>query len=1182
MNQQARGHGSNGDDSGDGSRVGVYVCHCGVNIAATVDVAAVRAAAASLPGVKVARDFKFMCSNQGQELIQRDIRELGVDRVVVAACTPLMHETTFRGAARGAGLNAYLVQIANIREQCAWVHSDRAAATAKASALTRAAAARVIRHRPLEATRVAIEPAAMVVGGGIAGIQAALEIADAGHDVYLVERDSSIGGKMAKFDKTFPTLDCAACILTPKMVSVGHRPNLHLMTLSEVESVTGFVGNFRVRVRHHARYVTDACTSCGECVKVCPVSVPSPFDELLSERRAIHKTFPQAIPSAFVIEKRGHPPCREACPVHQDAAGYVALVGEGRFAEAARLIRRENPLPGICGRVCYAACEKACNRGSVDQPVAIRDLKRFVMDWEALHPETAEPPPAEADYNERVAIIGSGPAGLTAAHDLARRGYRVTVFEQHPRAGGMLAVGLPPYRCPREVLERDLDYLRRMRIEFRTGVALGRDFALADLLGDRPGFGFAAVFLAIGAHGGLPLGAPGEHLDGVASGIDYLRKVNLGIGQRTGRKVAVIGGGNTAMDAARTARRRGAEVTVLYRRSRTEMPAEVGELEDAEAEGVRFEYLIQPVEVLGRDGLVAALRCLRMRLGEPDASGRRRPVAIHGSEHEREFDQVLVAISQEPLWDCLAGADSELRQRLATTRWGTLDVDAHSLRTGHPRIFAGGDVVLGPSTIVQAMGQGRRAAEAIHKAVRGQPLEGFTSHMPPRDPRAGFEEMPHPYAPRYSETPIVPREAMPKRPPAERIGDLEAVDLGFSLEQARREALRCLHCGVCVECFECERVCEPGAIRHDMIDTVSEVAVGQIIVATGYQSFDPSPLAQYGYGRHADVVTALEFERMLSSTGPSGGKVLCRDGREPRAMAIVHCVGSRDERHHRYCSRVCCMVALKFAHLVRDRTGAEVYQFYLDLRAFGKGYEEFYAHVLDEGVNVIRGRVAEVVPARSDGGEGPGHLLVRCEDTLLGRFREIPVDMVVLCSALEAQGDAAQVARTFGLSRSPDGFYLERHPKLDPVGTTTDGVYLAGCCQGPKDIPDTVAQAQAAAARALSLAARGEAWIDPIRAAVDESLCGGCKTCVGLCPYTAISYDEARRVAVVQEALCKGCGTCVAACPTGAISGAGFTDGQILAELEGLLADAHATSGEPPPQEAVALELAGAHAGTEQ
>lgn len=1139
-------------DANDDIKTGVYVCHCGFNISATVDVEAVRDEAATRPNVAVARDYLFMCSNAGQDLIKKDIIEDGVNRVVVAACSPLMHEPTFRAAADEAGLNPYLVQIANIREQCAWVHSDRDAATEKAAHLVNGAINRVALQQPLQPMRAGMNPATLVVGGGIAGIQAALTISDSGNDVYLVERESTIGGKMALFDKTFPTLDCASCILTPKMVSADRKSNIHLLTMSEVESVEGFVGNFTVRVREKARFVTTDCTSCGECVKVCPSSVLDPFNQYTSTRTAIHKAFPQAIPSTYSIDRQGKSPCMEACPIHQSAAGYVALVAEGRLAEAARLIRRDNPLPFICSRVCYHPCEEACSRGNVEEPIAIRDLKRFVMDWEREHVPEPEPPAPEHDYPERVAVIGSGPAGLTCAFDLAQKGYKVTIFEKHDKLGGMLAVGLPSYRCPRDLVEHDLDYIRRLGVDMVTGRELGRDFSLDDLLSDKPGFDFSSVFLGIGAHKGLPLKVPGEDAEGVISGVDYLRNINLGLPQETGRRVAVVGGGNTALDAARTARREGADVTVLYRRTRAEMPAEEDEFDDAVAEGVQFEYLVAPTRVLSEDGRLRGLECVTMQLGEPDSSGRPRPIPIEGSEHERYFDTVIVSISQQPdqHW---YGDRSSARPSMAFTRWDTFEVDAESLQTSVPGVFAGGDAVMGPATIVEAMGQGRRAAESVDKYLRARPLEGFTTHMPPADPSRGFEKRPYAQSPAYDDMPKAPRASMPKRDPGERLADYREVDQGLSKEEAIREAQRCLHCGACVECHACEEVCPPKAIRLDMEDTITELEVGQILVATGYQSFDATKMTQYGYGRYDNVVTSLEFERMLNSTGPTGGQVLCKDGSPPRAVGIVHCVGSRDEHHHRYCSRVCCMYALKFAHLVKERTDADVYQFYIDMRSFGKGYEEFYLRVLQEGTTAIRGKVSEVVPSRNSDGEH-GFLVVRVEDTLIGKFREIPVDMVVLCNAIEPQGDADDVGRIFSLNRSPDGFFMERHPKLDPVGTTTDGVYLAGCSQGPKDIPDTVAQAQAAAGNILASIAQGKVVIEPVRATVDENLCGGCKTCISLCPYTAITFDEEKKVAVVNEALCKGCGTCVAACPASAITGAGFTDDQILAELEGVLA----------------------------
>ena len=1139
-------------------RTGVYVCHCGTNISATVDVADVAAFAKTQPHVAVARDYKFMCSDPGQELIRKDILTQGVNRVVVAACTPQMHELTFRRACAQADLNPYLCQIANIREQCSWVHTDHAAATAKAKGLVAAAVRRVALHEPLEVAHAPLNPASLVVGGGIAGIQAALELAETGNDVWLVERESTIGGAMAKFDKTFPTLDCAACILTPKMVSVSHRKNIHLLTMAEVEKVEGSFGAFRVAVRKRARYVTDACTSCGACATECPVSVASPFDQMLGERTAIHKAFAQAVPNTYVIEKQDRPPCIEACPIRQEAAGYVALVRNRRFEEAARLIRQRNPLAVVCGRVCYHPCEDECNRGLVDQPVAIQHLKRFALDWARAH-GVEVPPPDIVPRAEKVAVIGSGPAGLTAAHDLATRGYRVTVFEKHEELGGMLTLGIPEYRLPRELLHEEIDYIRALGVQFRTGVRFGRELTLERLRTD----GFRAVFIAIGAHDNVRLDVPGEDSEGVLSGIEFLRKVNLKMAPALRGRVAVVGGGNTAIDAARTALRLGAQVTILYRRTRAEMPASAHEIADAEAEGVAIHYLTAPVEVLQSNGRARGLRCVTMRLGEPDGSGRRRPIPIEGSEHELEFDTIVVAISQMPELAALTGngrpgssgahghGGGGSNGRLKLSKWGTVEVDPETKQTALGDVFAGGDVALGPSTVIAAMGNGRRAAEAIDKYLNNQPLQDFTTHLVSQRITRGETFRPHSYAPLYKDTARAPRVAMPKVAPAERVRDFREVELGYSEEDAVREAGRCLNCGVCVECLACVGVCEPKAVAHGMRDETVEVAVGQILLATGYQLFDARAITQYGYGRLPDVYHGLEFERILNSAGPTGGRVRCRDGRVPRAIAILHCVGSRHEEYHRYCSRVCCMYALKFAHLIRDRTDAHVYQLYMDMRAGGKGFEEFCGRVLDEGSNMIRGRAAEVVEARGELAEH-GTMVVRTEDTLIGAFREIPVDMVILCTALEPQRDAERVKRLFSISMSPDGFFLERHPKLDPTSTFTDGVYIAGTCQSPKDIPDTVAQAGGAAARMMGNIARGQVEIDPVRAHIDEARCSGCRICNALCPYLAIDFNAVTRVSAVNKALCKGCGTCVAACPAGAITGAGFTDAQILAELEGL------------------------------
>lgn len=652
-------------------KVGVYVCHCGINIAGAIDVKAVIEFARTLPNVTVSQEYKFMCSDPGQELIQKDLKEGKIDRVVVASCSPLMHEPTFRRAMAAGGGNPFLFQMANIREHVSWVNKEKNAATEKAKALVAAAVHRVVFHKPLQKTQVPVNSDVLIVGGGISGIHAALTMADAGRKVYLVEREPTIGGHMAKFDKTFPTLDCSACILTPKMSQVRAHPNITLWTYSEVAEIEGYVGNFKAKVRRKPKYVIeDLCVGCLECIEACIFKKGKFKDEFnvgLSLRKPIYVPFPQATPLVAVID------------------------------------------PETCAHFKTGKCKKAC-------------------------------------------------------------------------------------------------------------------------------------------------------------------------------------------------------------------------------------------------------------------------------------------------------ADA----------------------------------------------------------------------------------------------------------------------------------------------------CERKAIDFDQKEEIKEINVGAIILATGFKTFDASRIARYGYGKYPTVYTSLEVERLVNAAGPTGGEVLLPNGQKPKSVGIVHCVGSRDEKTNRYCSRVCCMYSLKLAHLIHERTGAEVYNFYIDMRTPGKGYEEFYDRLMKENVHFIRGRVAEI----SDWAMTPeeqGKLVIRAEDTLVGAVRRIPVDMVVLSVGLEPQPDADEVRRRFNISCSTEGWFLERHPKLAPVSTFTDGIFLAGACQGPKDIPDCVAQAGAAAAEALALIDRGHVELEPNTAFVTEEFCSGCKTCIPLCPYGAISSDPAKNKAVVNGALCKGCGTCVAACPSGALQQNLFTDEQIFNEIEGVV-----------------------------
>ena len=926
------------------------------------------------------------------------------------------------------------------------------------------------------------------------------------------------------------------------MVSVGQHEYIDLMAYSEVVGVSGYIGNFQVEIKKKARYVDeDLCTGCGDCVKECPVEVWSEFAEGLVKRKAVYRSFPQAVPAAFVIDKKETPPCKMACPLHMDVQGYLALIREGKFEEAYKLIRRTNPLPSVCGRVCYHPCEEECKRNHLDDPLAIRALKRFACDQFDIN--ELEIPETERN-GRRVAIVGSGPAGLTAAHDLALMGYDVTIFEALPEPGGMLLVGIPEYRLPKAILQGEIGYIERLGVEIKTNIRIGEEITLEDLRRDHE-----AVFIATGAHESRKLGVPDEEAEGVIHGVDLLRRVNLGLGQRPspnveiGDRVAIIGGGNTAVDAARVARRLDArDVSILYRRSRAEMPALAEEVEAAEAEGISITFLVTPTRVLTEDGKVCGLELIRMELGEPDASGRPRPIPIEGSEFTIPVDSVIPALGQASNLDFAEGLGLE------TSRRGRLVVDEDTMATNVEGVFAGGDVATGPWIAIQAMSTGRRAARAMDQYLRGQPMHvgEFEVLKPPEELTEEEVEA------LREERGVQHRLPIPELQSAERIADFREVELTFSAETAREEAARCLECGVCSECRECVKLCEPKAINHDMQDEIVEVEVGAIILATGFDSFDPTIDLRYGYKRLPNVFTATEIELMSNASGPAAGGIFLADGREPKSVAILHCVGSRDKKHHEYCSRVCCMYSLKLAHLIMEKTGAAVYEFYNDLRCFGKGYEEFYNRILQEGVNFVRGLAAEVTDV-AEIPEEEGKLIVQCEDIAIGRRRRIPVEMVVLATGFEPRADADEVSRLFSISRSRDGFFLEKHPKLDPVATTTDGVFITGCCQGPKDIPDTVAQASAAAARVLATISKGRVEAEAATAVVNEDICSGCRICNALCPYSAIEYEAEKKISHILDVLCKGCGTCAAACPAEAILSRHFTTQQIMSQIEGVL-----------------------------
>jgi heterodisulfide reductase subunit A len=1122
-------------------RIGFYICHCGINIAYRVRVKEVAEYVASLPKVAISRDYLFMCSDPGQELIEKDIREKSLTRVVVASCSPRMHEKTFRAACQRAGLNPYhAFHMVSVREHVSWVTEDEDEATQKAKILVGAGIQRVVHQHDLMPANFPVCTNTLVVGGGIAGMQASLDIAAAGFKVYLVERQPTVGGHMLQYDKTFPTLDCAACIGTPKMVSVGQEPNIELCTYSEVEDVSGFIGNFKVKVRRKSRHVEEKCTGCGECETVCPVEFPNEWDVATKNRKAIYRPFPQAVPITYCIDKYDRGPCVQTCPAGTNVQGYVALVKKGRYAEAIRLIMEKLPLPGTLGRVCPAPCEKACRRSEVDTAVSIRNLKRFAadqVDFEEL------PLPKIEDKEIKLAVIGSGPAGLTAAYYMRLKGYKVTIFEALDSLGGMLRVGIPDYRLPQEILDQEIDYLLRHGIEVRTCVRLGTDFSLQDLRDQ----GFQAIFLGIGAHESINMRIPGEETaDNVVDAISLLRKANLEEMAAPGKRVIVIGGGNVAIDAARVLKRLGAEeVTVVYRRTQREMPAYAEEIEGAQEEGIEIAYLTAPVGIQSENGKVIGCKCIKTELGPPDASGRRRPVPVKDSEFVIACDTVVPAIGQR-----IDTAWVEGEPDLELTHRNTFKVDPITLKTSIPDLFAAGDAVTGPATVIEAVAAGHKAVAAMDCYLSGEDLQQFAEQRAQKEsPKEAWKPIPEDVEKRAR---VVSRHL----DPSDRARTFEEVDRSFSEAAAQMEAARCVDCGGCCECKLCVEACEAKAIDHAMNDRVDEIDVGSIIVATGFDPLDPTPMAQYGYGKFANVFTNLEFERLSNATGPTAGRLLKRDPDNrllftdpPKSVAILHCIGSRDINHHEYCSRTCCMYALKYAHLLKDKVGhdTEIYNFYIDMRCFGKGYEEFYKKVQGEGVRMIRGKAARIE-------ENQGLLEVTAEDTLSNAMIKIPVEMVILCTAMEARMDANIVARTFGMSIGSDGFFQEQHPKLEPVGTASSGVFLAGACQGPKDIPDTVAQAKGAAAEALALSASGQVSVAPMISSIDSDICIGCQVCIGLCPYSAIEFNQRTGISEVNEAVCKGCGSCAGYCPSGAAKVRHFTDKQIFSEIEGLLA----------------------------
>ena len=890
-----------------------------------------------------------------------------------------------------------------------------------------------------EKARSAPSGSVMVVGAGIAGIQASLDLAKSGFYVHLVENKPAIGGVMAQLDKTFPTNDCSMCIISPKLVECGRHLNIQIHTLTNVTAVSGDEGNFTVTLEKTPRYVDQAkCTGCGDCTEVCPVVMTDEFNAGLANWKAVYRLYPQAIPAAFGIKKLDRAPCTLTCPAEINVQGYVQLVKMGKYEEAVSLIMERLPLPGVLGRVCPHPCEDKCRRKEMDEPVSICSLKRFAADQ--VDVGTLNPPLTEA-RPEKIAVVGAGPAGLTCAYHLALKGYRPTIFEALPKAGGMLRVGIPDYRLPKSVLDGEINHILNLGVELKTNTAMGRDFTLDSLTAD----GYKAVFLGIGCHVGKGLGIPGEDTPGVIQGVEFLRKHNLGEPLTVGQRLAVIGGGNVAIDVACTARRLGSQVTIVYRRSREEMPAFHHEIEQALCEGVEIVYLAAPLKVVtGKDGKVSGLTCQQMELGEPDASGRRKPVPIPGAEFELAVDMIVPAIGQEAHIEPLKNSGINL------SRWGTIEVDQMTYETSRPGVFAAGDVHTGPWIAIEAVGGGIEAAESIHRYLSGLDM---------KEGRIEGEEAHRRWAALPKDEEGQPREVMASLPPEHTCSCFDEIFTGFSEEQAQREASRCLNCGVCSECMQCVAACQAGAIDHTQKPETVEVKVGSVILASGFKTFDPTQHTSYNYSRLPNVVTSLEFERILSASGPfEGHLVRPSDHQEPKKIAWLQCVGSRDVKFHSYCSGVCCMYAIKEAVIAKEHAPYDLDTaiFFMDLRTHGKQFEQYGNRARDEhGVRFIRSRVHTIDPVDNDN-------LRLTYVTEKGEKQFEDFEMVVLSVGMEVPEESQKLAQTLNVDLTQHNF--ARTDTFAPVATSRPGVYVCGAMQGPKDIPESVMEASAAAA----------------------------------------------------------------------------------------------------------------------
>ncbi len=885
---------------------------------------------------------------------------------------------------------------------------------------------------------------ALVVGSGIGGMESALKLGDMGYKVLVVEKDASVGGKMILLSKVFPTLDCASCISTPKMAATIHHPNIDVLTYAEVEGIrANGDGTYHARILQKPKYVDEvACTGCRQCEMACSVAVPDEFNADMVSRRAAYIAFPQAVPKKAVISREGVSPCSYECPAGIKAHGYVALIRSGEYEKAFDLVCEATPLVGSLGRACYAPCEAECMRGDLEGSLSIRRLKRFIADTHYAKGETSV---KIADPNgKKVAVIGSGPAGVTAAWHLARKGYGVKVFEAASQPGGLLRLALPPYRLPNEVVDQDLANVTA------AGVVIETDSRVEDL-DELKEAGYDAVLVAVGTHLGTKLGVPGEDLRGVMRSADFLRAAKLGEELDVeGKRVVVVGGGNVALDAARTALRlKAASVQVASLEAHEQMPAHAWEVEEARQEGVAFQNSCGVRQFSGGDAVrsVELLRCVSVF----DEEGSFSPQYEDETLGSLECDLVVVAAGMRPD----AGAFG-----LPINSTGTIKADPGTLQTSVPRVFAAGDVVSGPSMITSAAGQGWRAAFMIDRFLQGLELDpaAFDGPLPMVDKEAVLRRQAT-----YSRIePLNPRETVTLAP-----GEFYEDEQTMTEEEALHSASRCLDCGVCSECHACVDICPADCIDFSMREKEIEAEFGSVVLATGFNLFPADAKPQYGFGRYKNVVTGMQMDRLLAPTRPYNAVLRPSDGKVPDNIAYILCTGSRDDTvDNPLCSKICCMYSVKQNQLIMGALPlADVTVYYIDVRSVGKGYDEFYEQAKDMGANFVKGRVSGITETDE------GNLTLRYEDIENGSaLVETEHDMVVLAVGVQPGRGVAELFDGAGEALALDDYYYvgEADEDMDPGRTNLPGVFVAGAAAGAKDIPDSILHAGAAVAQAAA------------------------------------------------------------------------------------------------------------------